>query len=494
MPIEINEISDKQVRELLAYKEGHFLDLKGKDIKPSKLTKAISAFANADGGELYVGIAEDSALPYFKWVGFDKPEAANAHVQVFEDLFPLGEDFRYSFLSHPKQTGFVLHVFIQKTKGIVKASNGIAYVRRGAQSLPIDTPEKLALLQRNKGHHDVCGCNGVRRACESNGFRNHERVHSRCCPNVGAGGMASQTRTSFKEDKPTVTGVVLFADLPQAIVPKHCGIKLYRYKTSDAEGTRETLVDQPISVEGCAYAVIKQAVAMTTEIIGGIQVLGTTGLESVNYPKETLHEVITNAILHRDYAMADDVHVRIFDNRVEVESPGRLPAHITPKNILKERFARNGNLVRVINKFPEPPNKDVGEGLNTAFEAMRNLRLKDPVISERDNSVVVQIKHERLASAEDIIMEYLNNPENQSITNRVARGLTGIKSENSMKVRFWRLRDRGLIRQVPGTAGFASAWEKVPEGAKKTKAVPEKTEEKRQQVGAESGGVEPIRP
>jgi ATP-dependent DNA helicase RecG len=103
----------------------------------------------------------------------------------------------------------------------------------------------------------------------------------------------------------------------------------------------------------------------------------------------------------------------------------------------------------------------VGEGLNTAFEAMRSLRLKDPVVSERDNSVLVQIKHERLASAEDIIMEYLDN--NPLITNRVARGLTGIKSENSMKVVFWRLRDRNLIRQVPGRSGFASAWQKKPQ-------------------------------
>lgn len=181
-----------------------------------------------------------------------------------------------------------------------------------------------------------------------------------------------------------------------------------------------------------------------------------------------MHEVITNAILHRDYAIADDVHVRIFDNRVEVESPGRLPAHITTKNILKERFARNGNLVRVINKFPNPPNKDVGEGLNTAFEAMRNLRLKDPVFLEPANSVLVQIKHERLASAEDIIMEYLDNPNNKSITNRIARGLTGIKSENSMKGVFLRLRDSELIEPVPGrSAGSASAWQKKQRNSRK---------------------------
>jgi ATP-dependent DNA helicase RecG len=246
--------------------------------------------------------------------------------------------------------------------------------------------------------------------------------------------------------------------LPQAILPKRSGIKIYRYKTSEAEGTRDTLVSDPISVEGCAYDLIKEAVKSTKEIIEKIQILGTKGLEPVTYPTETLHEVITNAVLHRDYSIADDVHVHIFDNRVEVESPGRLPAHITIKNILKERFARNGNLVRVINTFPNPPNKDVGEGLNTAFEAMRNLRLKEPVILEHDNSVLVQIKHEKLAAAEDIIMDYLDNAK--FITNRVARKLTGIKSENSMKNVLLRLRDKGIIEQVPGRSGFASAWQK----------------------------------
>lgn len=263
----------------------------------------------------------------------------------------------------------------------------------------------------------------------------------------------------IKNDKPTVAGVALFSDLPQAVLPKRTGIKIYRYKTGAAEGTRDTLVGLPVSIEGCAYDLITSAVKITRETISGIQVLGARGLEPVAYPTETLHEVITNAVLHRDYSIADDVHVRIFDNRVEVESPGRLPAHITTKNILKERFARNGNLVRVINKFPDPPNKDVGEGLNTAFEAMRSMRLKEPVVVESDNAVIVHIKHERLASANSIVMEYLES--NAMITNRVARDLTGIKSENSMKLVFLRLRDAGLIQPVPGRSGFSSAWEKI---------------------------------
>ncbi|HYA47572.1 MAG TPA: ATP-binding protein [Burkholderiales bacterium] len=89
-----------------------------------------------------------------------------------------------------------------------------------------------------------------------------------------------------------------------------------------------------------------------------------------------LDSLCTNAVLHRDYSIAADVLIRVFDNRVEVESPGLLPGHVTVKKILDEQFARNRILVRLINKFLEPPDKDVGEGLNTAFKATQKLRLK----------------------------------------------------------------------------------------------------------------------
>lgn len=91
------------------------------------------------GGELYIGIAENTTLPFpHKWEGFATPEDANAHLQVFENLFPLGEDYLYDFLSHPSKTGVVLQVAVRKTKGVVRASDGTPYIRRGAQCLPVD--------------------------------------------------------------------------------------------------------------------------------------------------------------------------------------------------------------------------------------------------------------------------------------------------------------------------------------------------------------------
>src|SRR6185295_18245417 len=88
----------------------------------------------------------------------------------------------------------------------------------------------------------------------------------------------------IQNDLPTVAGVVLFADLPQAILPSRTGITVYRYKTSAPQGTRETLVDNPVTVEGCAYDLIKQAVKLTQDTISKVQVLGPQGFESVSYP------------------------------------------------------------------------------------------------------------------------------------------------------------------------------------------------------------------
>ena len=183
------------------------------------------------------------------------------------------------------------------------------------------------------------------------------------------------------------------------------------------------------------------------------------GLVKAKYPKEALHEIVTNAVLHRDYSVPDDVHIRIFDNRVEVQSPGLLPAHITPENILEERYSRNGTMVRLINKFPDPPNKDVGEGLNTAFEAMATMRLVDPVIRQQGMNVVVTLKHESLASPETLIMKYLEN--NEFIVNKQAREITNIGSENAMKHTLRRMVDAKMIKVIVGKTVFDTKYTKV---------------------------------
>jgi ATP-dependent DNA helicase RecG len=445
--MDVSTIESDQAIRLLASQEGHFLDFKGKAIGAVKLTKALSAFANADGGELYIGVSETRAHS-FDWNGFPRIEDANGIIQHLEGHFPFGGDFQYEFLGADNFSGYLLRISILKSREIRAASDGIVYLRRGAQSLPVVDPDALARLRLVKGltsHED-----------ETIQLPLIELTNSE----VIIGFMLDVIPQSEPEpwlrkqqlvvgDHPTVAGALLFADEPQIALPK-ATVKIYRYKSSDVEGSRETLAFDPISIDGDIYHQIRSAVDKTVEMTEEIQKMTAEGLTNIQYPREALHEVITNSILHRDYSHNDDVHVRIFDNRIEVESPGRLPAHITPLNILRERFARNQKLVRLVNKFPDPPNKDVGEGLNTAFAAMANLRLKKPEIVERDNSVLVTIKHESLASPEQQIIEHLRSVA--EIGNAEARVLTGVTSDRKIRTCFQKLVKAGEIEQVPGTS------------------------------------------
>jgi len=455
MPIAVTDITDAELAKILLFEENHFGDVKAKAISPAKLTKTIAAFSNAEGGELFIGIGQDSTKRNF-WEGFSDQESANGHLQAFEGLFPLGDGYAYTFLHSASAEGLVLKVDVGKSREVKKASDGRVYIRRGAQSLPCETDEELARLRRNKG---LTSFETERVNVSVDAITNSVVVLEFMLEVVPTGEPELWLRKQqiIQGDLPTVAGVMLFAEEPQAALPKRSGIKVYRYRTSDEEGSRDTLEFDPISIEGHAYAQIREAVRKTVEIIQSVRINTSEGLEQAKYPITALHEIITNAVLHRDYSVADDIHIRIFDNRVEVASPGTLPAHITPDNILNERFARNAAIVRLINKFPDPPNKDIGEGLNTAFTAMREMKLRPPIISQDGGSVKVVLRHEPLATPEEVILEYLKS--NESITNRIARDRCFIGSENKMKGVLQRLVKKGLIELVPGTTRYSAAYQ-----------------------------------
>lgn len=458
MPVMLRPLTPQQYEALLAVEESHFVDLKGSEITPANLTKTASAFCNTSGGEAFVGIEESVGLfgKQRKWNGLKDQEAGNAFFQVLEKMSPLGNHYEAEFLTADGAPGLVLHLNFFKTQEILVASSGKVHVRRSSQNLPVDGDEAVERLKFDKGIKSFEDEVTAAPLAEVNNSLVLLDFLLEVVPTSEPEEWLSKQRV-IVDGHVTVAGVLLYSDLPQAILPKRSAVKILRYQTKE-EGERDFLAFDPLTIEGPLYSLVYDSVERCKKIVEDIKKLGPEGLEPVVYPEEALHEVLTNAVLHRDYSVAADVQVRIFDNRLEIESPGRLPGHVTIQNITKTQFARNPKLVRLINKFKEPPNKDVGEGLRTTFEAMDKLRLKMPLIEEREGSVVVILRHESLGSPEQLVMEYLGR--NHEITNSVGRELTGIKSENTMKQVFYRLRDRGQIEQIPGRAANRAAWQR----------------------------------
>src|ERR1700685_542631 len=287
MPIGINHIDDPQeVRKIVETEEGHYSDVKAIEAKPSKLTEDMSAFANADEGKLFIGIDQGTDGAGNKtrtWRGFADMEAPNAHISAFERYFPLGAEFKYEFLTSAFP-GRVLHVVIDKSIGVIRASNNIPYLRRGAASYPQNTPEQIKRLEQSKGVHST----------ESD-LTNADLslvTQSDIVKEFIANVVPSSTPAEFlrkqamiKDDRVTIGGVLLFADEPPAILPKHCGIKVYRFYTS-AEGSRDAEAFIPRTVEGCLYKQIYSAVNLTKELVDAIPTMGA-GKEfgKVEYPR-----------------------------------------------------------------------------------------------------------------------------------------------------------------------------------------------------------------
>ena len=454
----IEKVLPESVPEIISREESHFFDVKAVEIAPASLSKTISAFANSSGGELLIGVDEqrEKCRKNRQWRGFIDQEAANPIVSVVEEM---GGPSLCSFtpLRSEGFNGYLLHIVVRKSQGIVRATNGIPYVRRNAQTLKFDTPEKVKRLELEKG---IASFEDETISTDLVAVTNSITVLDFMLAQLPNAEPETWLRSQFlvTQTTPTVAAVLLFADEPQALLPKRSAIKIFRYKTADQGIDRDQLAFDPLTIEGPIVDLIYEAVAETKRIVEGIKKITPEGLEAVSYPDETLHEIITNAVLHRDYSIATDIQVRIYDDRVEVHSPGRLAGHVTIDNVLDEQFARNGKLVRIANKFPNAPNKDVGEGLNTAFEAMRRIRLREPELIETENFVVVNVRHKRLASPMQIIMEYLET--NDEITNKIGRDITGLKRDVQVKDQFVALRKNGLLEQVPGKRGRASAWRK----------------------------------
>ena len=93
---------------------------------------------------------------------------------------------------------------------------------------------------------------------------------------------------------------------------------------------------------------------------------------------------------------------------------------------------------------------------------MKEWGLKSPEITEEGNYVKVTLPHIPLAAPTEAILKFLEN--NETITNQQARDMTGIKSENLVKVEFYKLRDEGLLERVPGLKGPKSAWQLTEKG------------------------------
>lgn len=438
--------------ELLALREDQFNDLKDARIKPSELQKDFVAFANTDGGDLYIGIA-DPAVVGNRVVGFAKEEDANEHIAtLLTKTKPSVDGVEPEFIDFGKD-GLVLHLNVPKSPQVHYTADDRCYVRVNASTREIKG-ERIMQLGYAKGSfsYERTTVNHLeeKQIAESPVLIDYlKRIGSALPPTqfLRKNRLTAQQNKTFR---PTVAAVLLFDEEPQATLDTRCATKVYRLQTTDPEYKREHLKEPPTTIEGPLEMQINRVIARVSELLKDVTVTVGGKLRPAVYPAEALKELLVNALIHRDYSLNDDIHVRIYDNRVEIQSPGRLPGYVTPENILEERYARNPTIVRCLHKLPNPPNLDIGEGINTAYNLLEEAGLVEPDIRELDKAVLVTVNHKPIASLTDVAAKWLR--ENDTISNKILRELSGEDSENKVKKALQKLREMGEIELVDPNA------------------------------------------
>ena len=462
--IEDRQLSNTELQRLLFADEDHFLDFKGKDIQPLKLQETFVAFANADGGELYVGVEDkkykgDRIRPFMS-----KEEANSILVVLLEQTVPAVENVSIEFLQVPNG-GWILHLSIPKSPKVHYTSGGDCYVRLNAGKVKIKG-ERVTSLAYSKGSapYERVAVDSVdlREIVDSPVLANYmQRVPTSLEPEKFLRKQRLLTERRAKQI-PNVGCVLLFDEEPQASIETRCAIKVYRLRTTEAEYKREHLAAMPATVNGPVEKLILNTIAKVAELVHGASYYEGSRLVALKYPAEAIKEVLVNAVIHRDYSLNDDVHVRIFDNRIEISSPGKLPGYVTLDNLYDERFSRNPNLVRMLHNLPDPLNHDIGEGLDTVRNELKRAGLVAPAFEQRGNAFVVTIRHQRMASIEDVVLQYFDENPGSHMTNKLARQLSGEDDINRVKKALQKLRAEGKIEVVDARAAtFNFQYRKV---------------------------------
>lgn len=250
--MEVRKIDQDEIKAILDLNEDQFNDIKSKRIAPSKLQETFVAFANADGGDIFVGV-EDKSEPGDRVAGFQEQEEANGILStLLEETNPSVENLLVEFLE-TERNGLILHIGIPKSPKVHYTSSGDCCIRVNASKRKIKG-ERVTQLAYSKGaepyERKALPDIDVDDITDSKYLADYmRRVTSHLQPEV----FLRKQRLLTKKDGdrvPNVGCILLFDEVPQATLDTRCAVKIYRLRTTEKEYKREQLAEMPVTISG----------------------------------------------------------------------------------------------------------------------------------------------------------------------------------------------------------------------------------------------------
>ena len=451
--------------------------------KVAKMLETVCAFANTEGGWLVIGVADSKDAAAGRpqqqrlWGVQENPEAFDELQRKFRTHFnpPVGTLtlYRLPCMLRDGNAGHVALVRVGKSEHVHSVVDGGTWTRGDASNRQLGAGEITDLSyrrgERSAESEPVAVPLALLDTPAWRSFVGHRGLR--------AGSMAEQLqriglaevvkRPAGDEMTPRRAAVLLFADEPGSLLAafgSRADIRLMVYAGKEVgSGATPNLRKPPKTIRGPLIEQIDIAVrAVLDELAQGLT-LASSGFKTRHkYPERVVKEAIVNAVIHRDYRLNRDIVIRLFDDRITVESPGALPGTITPGNIQRARSkARNPLVAQNLREFPLPPNIDDGEGVRMMFGEMAAAHLYPPQYRQKLDtaveSVAVTLLNEERPPAWVEVSDWIDR--NGPIANAELCRITGVDTLRASKMlRGWV--DRGLLEPLTGRSRSQAAYRK----------------------------------
>ncbi len=367
------------LHRLVEQGEGQQIEFKRSLAELETAARTVTAFANTDGGVLIFGVRDSGEI-----VGVDIGKTTKE--RIVNHITSVTDPVVYPTVQFVTLKGFLLIVLlVEQSENRPHLAKGRAYKRVGATDVQLSRDEyERLLLTRAATAFDR------QQVIEASyADLNEERIYwyltqraekrSIALPDTPLPELLAGMGAVIKKDRqfiPTRAGILCFGKNPQAFIP-HSQVRVARFKgtstshfidRADLNGTLPEMIDT-------AEQFIRRNTRLAAKIVGFRR------RELTEYPFEAIREAICNAVCHRDYHIEGaTIRIMVFDDRIEVNSPGGLPPGVTIANIERKHVLRNPLIANYL--YDIFYIEKWGTGIARMRHAMREYGLAEPHLED----------------------------------------------------------------------------------------------------------------
>jgi len=376
-------LTNSEILNLIKNGEDSTVEFKLENVNAESLAQEIVAFANVEGGTIILGVDDSGNIVGITRRDLEEWVTTICRQSIEPPIIPVIKKVVIDDRECEAPAKQLLAVIIPKSYSVVSTKRGQYFIRVGSTKQQPTTAELARLFQQRRliaadeAPVPVAGVDDLDlsainryflRLAQSELTVDNTQLLLRELINTGI--MVETPDGIF----PTLAGILAFGKLPQRFFPSY-EIRASAYTSSSFDSD---VIDQK-DIQGQLADMINGAIGFVARNIRNRSTIpdGVQRVDRLEYPIEAIREAIINAIAHRDYLISGAaIRLFIFEDRIELYSPGGLPNTITLETMKYKQFSRNQTLVSFLTGLGFMERR--GKGILRMINLMREYGLPPP--------------------------------------------------------------------------------------------------------------------